>query len=471
MFNISLKLVAKACVGAGTIFFCNGIFDAVMAEVSGLTLSDDEKKLAAEINFDTKALYVVKDKTGTGFVKIDINSINNDATGRVIINQLSIPQKKKWIERLEQIKTGYPELNAAIDAEIERTKTSFSPGILNSTQTQEQIRRQEILKEYEPYIRQEFEKVRSKLPAGASVMWNTAMPHLKDNDELLAAMKKQFEGVVLEDKYKSQPGLRFNLPFNSGQVSEEKSLQLRLEGSKSGMTQMPSSAFLGNMPKGICEELNTELNPLGYTVYSGDSIIKEASFYDLDEAKSWLKSFDNKLMYSEITESPPFTFERDFDPKAAKSSMEQFTLPPFSTVSKVSNGKWKITTSTSYTVHTILYNATLVKSDKDPKSKFNTLIGAGTSGCNYAVSNEMIIEKLQKWDELYGIQLHEAKFDSFTISFDKLPDDLSHLCTEMWLFCPDLCEIDHGDYEQKAAIMKDFARKFKDSKKVSFWWD
>ncbi len=457
--------------------FLIGIFsiatNAAMAEDVGLTLSESERKLAGDINFDTRVLEIVKERTGTTFTRIDINSMANQSVSRMLSNQLSEPEKAKWVAKLEQIKIDFPELKDVLDKQIEITKNDLSQKALSQPETEFQKRRVEILNEYQPYMRQEFEKMRSKLPPGASVMWNMNFPQFKTNEELLSNLKKQFDGVVLEDKYKPEPGLRFCLPYDMTRANEEISLQLKLEGAKDGMASVPSSAFYGSLPSRICEELNKKLDPLGYTVYGADSIRKEAHFYDLDEAKKWLASFDNKLIYSEITKSPPFTFEHDFDPDSPHdlNPSNHFGLAPFSSIAKVSKGKWKITTSPSYMAYTILFQAILSKKSRDSKSKFNAIVNAGTSGCNYAVSNEMIIEKLQKWDKLYKVKLHNAKHDSFTISFEELPDDLSHLCTEMWLFCPDLLEIDHGDFEQKAAVVRDFARQLKETKEVSFWWD
>ncbi|QQR59464.1 MAG: DUF4253 domain-containing protein [Candidatus Melainabacteria bacterium] len=452
---------------------CSIATSTAMAEDAGLTLSESERKLAGDMNFDTRVLEIVKERTGTTFTRIDINSMDSLAASRIFLHQLSESEKTKWIVKLEQIKATYPELKNVLDQEIERTKNLSEPQILKQPETEFQKRRTEILNEYQPYIRQEFESMRSKLPPGASVMWNMNFPHFKDNDELLANLKKQFDGVVLQEKYKPEPGLKFNLPYDMKRASEEISLQIKLEGADDGMANMPSSAFYGSLPSRINIELNEKLNPLGYTVYGTDAVRNEAHFYDLEEAKTWLASFENQLIYSEITKSPSFTFEHDFDPEAPQilNQSNHFGLAPFSTITKVSKGKWKITTSPSYTVHTILFQAILSKTDKGAKTKFNPIVSAGTSGCNYAVSNEMIIEKLQKWDKLYKVKLLNAKHDSLTISFEKLPEDLSHLCTEMWLFCPDLLEIDPGDYEQKAAVMKDFARKLKEKKEVSFWWD
>ncbi len=471
MFDIGLKLISKICITSALVWITSGFFDVVRAEVGGLLLSEDEKKLALDIKFDVSALEIVKAETGTAFEKIDINSMDSLSGNMIVLNQLSESLKQKWILKLEQIKNEYPELGASVDSLIEHTRKEACTPIGSQSLSESQKKRLEILNEYQPYIRQEFEKIRHKLPHGASVMWNADLPHLKNNDELLATLKKQFDGVVLEEKFKPEFGLKISLPFDSSMVAQEIALQKKLDGSESKFAQMPSSAFYGSTPTEICTKLNSKLNPLGYTVYGGNSVKRDAQFYDLTEAKNWLKSFDNKLIYSEITESPPFTFEYDFDPQAPQAPFQQFNLAPFSSITKVSKGKWKVTTSKSFTVHTILFQAVLSKTGKDANSKFNPIVSAGTSGCNYAVSNEMIIERLQKWDKLYGVKLRDAKNDSFSIEFEKLPEDLSHLCTEMWLFCPDLLDLYADDFEQKASVMKDFARKLKETKTVSFWWD
>lgn len=59
--------------------------------------------------------------------------------------------------------------------------------------------------------------------------------------------------------------------------------------------------------------------------------------------------------------------------------------------------------------------------------------------------------------------------DSFTILFDRLPDDLSPLCSEFFAFCG--CLVKRGDEQECALQMKKMADNLRSSKRMTFWWD
>ena len=92
-----------------------------------------------------------------------------------------------------------------------------------------------------------------------------------------------------------------------------------------------------------------------------------------------------------------------------------------------------------------------------------------TNGLNYGIDNEGVIEKLKYWDKKYGVTVIEATFEGMKISFRTLPDDLSELCTEFFLFCPDLEMSD--DEHSNAARMREMADGLRKTKVMSFWWD
>ncbi|MGV3485609.1 MAG: DUF4253 domain-containing protein [Planctomycetaceae bacterium] len=60
-----------------------------------------------------------------------------------------------------------------------------------------------------------------------------------------------------------------------------------------------------------------------------------------------------------------------------------------------------------------------------------------TNGCNYDVSNDDVIARLQDWDANYGIDISDVGADSVTLHFKTVPDDTAPLAAEIYRFCPD----------------------------------
>ncbi|EMI25202.1 DUF4253 domain-containing protein [Rhodopirellula europaea] len=69
-----------------------------------------------------------------------------------------------------------------------------------------------------------------------------------------------------------------------------------------------------------------------------------------------------------------------------------------------------------------------------------------TNGCNYDVTNDDVIARLQDWDAKYGIETSEIDAASVTVRFDKLPDDTTALAAEIYAFCPDTVSQGFGCY-------------------------
>ena len=76
------------------------------------------------------------------------------------------------------------------------------------------------------------------------------------------------------------------------------------------------------------------------------------------------------------------------------------------------------------------------------------LLSKQTNGCNYNVSTDDIISKLQEWDTKYGIEASDIKFDSVTVRFESIPDDARPLAEEIYNFCPDTVSQNFGCYEE-----------------------
>jgi hypothetical protein len=149
--------------------------------------------------------------------------------------------------------------------------------------------------------------------------------------------------------------------------------------------------------------------------------------------------------------------------------MNSFRIEPGSTVEKIGERRWRINRPARYAAKAESCVASVMKVGKG-SSGFNLVEKQGTNGANYNISAPMILAKLKQWNEKYGVNVIEAKNDMLKISFKKLPVDLSELCTEMFLFCPDLIDM-HGSEQENAAAMRQFADELRKTKVVDFWWD
>lgn len=130
--------------------------------------------------------------------------------------------------------------------------------------------------------------------------------------------------------------------------------------------------------------------------------------------------------------------------------------------------------------------------------KLRPLVKAGTNGCNSGLDNEAIIQQLDRWDQLYGIEVSDAGSDKVTVRFLSLPEPLDQLAREIYDFCPDVIDqgfgcIDdlvamqardgqeiapewarliHGvDLQHPDAGLILLQRSLSDTRSVALWWD
>lgn len=87
------------------------------------------------------------------------------------------------------------------------------------------------------------------------------------------------------------------------------------------------------------------------------------------------------------------------------------------------------------------------------KAKFEQIRQLQTNGINYDLDTEDIVEKLEQWDTLYGIELSNIEQDSVTVKFDSLPDDFGELAGEIYEFCPDVIDQHFGCMDEMVEMM------------------
>jgi hypothetical protein len=98
------------------------------------------------------------------------------------------------------------------------------------------------------------------------------------------------------------------------------------------------------------------------------------------------------------------------------------------------------------------------------KSQFDILRIAASDAVNYDMETEDLIKVLQKWDQLYGIDIVAAETDTIQLTLNRLPPDVLALAKEVYEFCPDI--VDQGIGSVSA-----LASEIKSTRRVYLWWD
>lgn len=91
--------------------------------------------------------------------------------------------------------------------------------------------------------------------------------------------------------------------------------------------------------------------------------------------------------------------------------------------------------------------------------KYQLVREVGTNGDNYELSTEDLIEQFKDWDAKYGIELSDITFDSVTVTFNNLPEDLTDLAVEIYEFCPDTIDQHFGCMAEAIAITEGFGKE------------
>ena len=83
-------------------------------------------------------------------------------------------------------------------------------------------------------------------------------------------------------------------------------------------------------------------------------------------------------------------------------------------------------------------------------SKFNII-------CDI-VTND-VIDKLKKWDSIYGIEVSGVREDCFNIKFISLPSDLTNLTQEIYEICPNVIYQGFGCIDDMIIVMTQAGRE------------
>lgn len=107
-----------------------------------------------------------------------------------------------------------------------------------------------------------------------------------------------------------------------------------------------------------------------------------------------------------------------------------------------------------------LYDLTIVKAT----NQFEVVKLMNTQGPSYDVTNEMVINKIKKWDKQVGLQLIVVQEDRIEAQIDKLPKDLEIFTNEIYELCPDVIDQGYGGMDE---MIDDYQL----NKYFWMWWD
>lgn len=86
------------------------------------------------------------------------------------------------------------------------------------------------------------------------------------------------------------------------------------------------------------------------------------------------------------------------------------------------------------------YHQLLLGQLMDLLQAFEKIWKLGTSGINYDVETEDIIQRLMDWSHRFEFEVMEVDHATVALSLKSLPDQLTEFCQEVYEFCPDTIE-------------------------------
>lgn len=131
-------------------------------------------------------------------------------------------------------------------------------------------------------------------------------------------------------------------------------------------------------------------------------------------------------------------------------------------------------------------------------NKFDIITEQGTNGINCDITTKDIVEKLKKWDSLYGVTIDAVAHDRFELRLNSLPSDMESFAKEVYAFCPDIVDQGFGCLDEMVEMMEEsgqpipsetqklisgidfndedygvklLQKAIEESKEISFWWD
>ncbi len=98
------------------------------------------------------------------------------------------------------------------------------------------------------------------------------------------------------------------------------------------------------------------------------------------------------------------------------------------------------------------------------ESQFEIVRHAKSDACNYDLTNENLIERLQKYDKEFGIDITHAETDTIDFELLRVPDNITLFTEDLYEFCPDLVDQGCGSV---SALVEEIRR----TRRIQLWWD
>ncbi len=449
-----------------------------VSKSKNMALTDHEKQIAKELGFEESVLLLIKD----GLEWEDKSFLKEDYNQPVLMLD-------KDVKSYNDIGSKYPELKELVDSALNRgNKYSLEQMEAKAEAKEaERLGREKFdrQKKYrlaaEPFqslIEQELQDTYGKPKGGVAYRPITPMTYL-DSDKALETLRP-------ENRAKSQLALKYRGVGGSLYAPDARMESLRAELTKLGYRITDERDISDRRVQFETKaEAEKYLQDAGMNVDSLSLDHQKKSqykaLYPIDYAKDFLDLESTKTIVAQSSHG--IDTGSDSSPQMVKlimNSPESWTggfladagfslrLLPGSTVTKVGDRQWLIEQPERFTASPKIRVSTVFKTPK-ASSGFDMVKAQGTSGINYGIDNDHVIEKLKYWDKKYGVTVIEATFEGMKISFKKLPDDLSELCTEFFLFCPEI-ELSNDEH-RNAAVMREIADRLRKTKVMNFWWD
>lgn len=506
---MSISLGAMACIPA---FSAESTSQQNATGESKVPLTAEEKEIAAKLGFDEAVLALIKESLNAefGIVSADTDEANSRQQEQPHVfrgdEHPTAPLIEKDLANYKKIAQDYPELADIVNQQIEwraedRRKKAIESIVAEKGNTDD-LRRQkryfDFCHQNGAQLQQYLDDLRKENNLTGNQFITLSSPDFTSDeavDKKIAEMQGLLKNIVLRDEYKSKSilGIRYKCDgwgmFGPDKRVDKLQMQLDSLGYKiSPIMRSPSVAKMFETR----EEAIAFLASYGIKQFDGLSMSEQRAqkyegIYPIDYKKDTQSQEDLRTL---ILQSSTFLDKSDTKsldelgadlkarlqlPEKVKTEMgammgadRGMRIEPGTIVKKIGERRWSLDRPARYEARATIKIATAMKMPKDDFG-IELVRSQGTNGLNYSVDNDMVIEKLKKWNKQYGISVLEASHDSMTVKFKNLPDDLSELVTEYFLFDPEM-EV-HGTEQYAASVMRETAKKLRQTHTLSFWWD
>ena len=409
------------------------------------SLNEEEKALAKQYGIPLEALELIKERTGSKVFEVEMRY----SRPWLVSGAFPAPDYS-WNEvsyrKLRAIIKQYPELKPVIMNQIkDRFKfddESWVEGIADYkaafSDDLEQIEYARKLKEFVPYAILEHRRKSSD-----SVETAIAPAYLDEKvpaRQIYSDLKKRYSRWTLGEEFKPIKVLGFFLPEESSQ-------------NPLGMESV------------ILRRLQKKLQSMDCVVYGANQFPTGSR-----TIKSGVSKIQNIIHEQSKNRRQVVTFDPEkYDIQNPRTAARGFFIAPGTSVKKLSSTEWELTESApELQLEPEAQKSLVVLSRELNPIRFVQLVG--TSGLNYAVSNDLLVEKLRRWDTAYGIDLVRANNDTVEFRCKRLPEDLSPFLTEIFLICPDTIQLS-PNMRASAVAMKEYAQGLRMGRSIVLWWD